>query len=199
MALNNFQSGTSANAETSNGEAMNNNNKPERSRLRDSAVATGLSVGVMPKGGATKNAGLEKPSQRRLDKTARFIAKMKALRADPLNCKRCGKPRDCDHKRQCRSCLEKAAKRRLMISYKTLTANPDILTALVKRIESLEMRCAKVELWREYNSDRINYIKKREASLLGMKRKALRNYQAMPTISQQELATMNHAYDLRDI
>lgn len=135
-------------------------------------------------------------SKWRQDKTARFIAKMKLLRSNPANCKRCGQPRDCE-RRQCRRCIEKATKRRLLVTYKTLVTNPALLTELVRRIESLEMRLAKTELWREYNSDKLKYIKKREAGLKASRIEATRYVGAYPSITKQELATINHGYDLK--
>lgn len=191
---------TESDREKSGGENNQTNEQHNlESCVRGSATdGTGsLKGNSAAKNGARAEMGGEKLYKvKRAHKTARFIAKMKALRADPNNCKCCGKPRDCKH-RQCLRCIEKAAKRRLLITYKTLTANPDILTDLVRRIESLEMRLAQTELWRRHNSTKLEYIKRREASLKARKSNAAYCLAVYPTITTQELATMNHAYDKR--
>lgn len=134
---------------------------------------------------------------KRIAKTQRFIEKMKALRADPRNCKRCGKPRDCE-RRQCRSCIQKAAKRRLLLTYKEVHKNPELLTAIIKRVESLENTVARHGLvirkvrkaaWQK------GYARGRKAEFFLWRDRQVE----LPTITKQELATMNHAYDNREM
>ena len=132
-------------------------------------------------------------------KARAFYAKKAALRKQPGNCGRCGKPNPQPEYRHCPKCREYQQQRKAALrdSEPTRSITSTNSHVLMCRVMSLEMRLAKVELELGQRRKAYRYIKRREAALLAKKRDAQARLDAMPRISKQELATINHAYDSR--
>jgi len=146
---------------------------------------------MAPKPIETRDGGkLSKDQIRRQKKSVLFFQRLQELRQTPGNCRRCGKPHADTTKKICAKCREhhneyyrrKAAQIR----------NGESIGALAKRVASLEH-----ELSRMLIDRRAVYVQGYQAGKT-WKRKAqsAQSYlDAMPRITEQELATMNHAYD----
>jgi hypothetical protein len=176
---------TAADREKSVGAA--NNELKTNNRAASALSVDGFSVGVSAKKGRaeTKEQGGETlPAKARA-----FHARIAALRKQPGNCGRCGKPnanglKQCD---RCRAYMKayKEAVAKKPRSIATFDAN-----ALMRRVVSLEMRLAKVECELALRRNTYRYVHRRQAVLL----KRSRPQWEPPTITKQELSTMNHAY-----
>lgn len=119
-------------------------------------------------------------------KSQKFWERKAELRKQPGNCVRCGHANpDASHK-TCPRCREQIASRRQ--KYLRQTVKVETLVSLRRRIESLEMAVAQLQLdgGKRYQN----------GYSAGKKAAAKRDYFGIyPTITKQELATMNHAYD----
>ena len=131
------------------------------------------------------------------DKAKAFHAKIAALRKLPGNCGRCGKPNSNGFK-QCDNCREYTAAykagKRIMAAKEALNKDPLLLTRLIRRLESLELTVARIDLWREYTGTKLRTFNRRMAAMKRERAKSQQYRDAYPTITKQELATMNHAY-----
>ena len=123
---------------------------------------------------------------RRMDKSQGFFDRIAAKRALPGNCVRCGRENSQPKYKTCPRCLDAVRRRKIAAAEKPVVERH----ALVRRIESLELAVANLQLShskiyeRAYNSGR----------RVGA-RPARRYFDAYPKITKQELARINHAYE----
>lgn len=120
------------------------------------------------------------------EKSKAFFARLLARRQTPGNCVRCGHKNPQPKYKTCPRCLAAVERRKK-------EAKPTVEThAVVKRIESLEMAVANLQLSHAKIYNRAYHAGKRAAM------KPHRKYfDAYPKISKQELSTMNHSYARR--
>jgi len=152
-----------------------------------------------------ESRGAEKSPKKRLaDYSPEVQAKARALYAekDRLrriagNCGRCGRRPAAEGYKQCDRCREYMAKRRITAKYKAITSDPNILTAIMRRIQSLEHTAAIHSMIIKKRYDK-GYKKGYKAGRSAEFRLWQERPVEMPTITKQELATMNHAYDKGD-
>lgn len=193
MSLTISPSLTAADREKSGGAAKHEtiNNACAASALSGLASAGSVPEHVGRASAVTKprDGGNSLPAQARA-----YHAKIAALRKQPGNCGRCGKPNTNGHKRcdRCRAYEKqyKTAKRLQGVDVTPLT-----VAQLVRRVQTLEMAVARLELWREYKGHLVRKVTRKSAAIQQERRKAAARLDAMPRITEQELATMNHAYD----
>ena len=132
---------------------------------------------------------LTKDQLRRQRKSMAFFAALQARRQTPGNCRRCGKPHPDKTRKICAKCR---VHHNEYYRRKTQAAQGVNIVELQRRVASLEHELARMLIDR-----RATYAKgyhagktwKRTASL------QMRNLEAYPTITKQELSTMNHAYE----
>ena len=129
---------------------------------------------------------LTKDQLRRQRKSQAFFAKQDERRKAPGNCGRCGKPNADKTRKVCARCreLNSACYRRRA---EKLSVN-ETIRALAKRVASLELSVARLQLNDRALTSRYHYQQ-------AVKREAKRYLSAYPTITKQELSTMNHAYE----
>jgi hypothetical protein len=193
--MNNFPPCDTADRETSGGV-----HKQEQS-TKDASDDSALSAGFSKVSYGAKRGVLQlnrRAGKKPLPAKARaYHAKLAAIRKMPGNCGRCGKP-NANGRKQCDNCRAYSAAykagKRIVQAKEALNKNPILLTALIRRIESLEATVAKIDLWKEYTGTKVRTYNRRMAQLKRRKAEAVARYDAMPRMSMQELATMSHAY-----
>lgn len=112
--------------------------------------------------------------------------KLDELRRDPNNCGRCGKPNNNGH-RQCDNCLAYQKRYKAAKKTKPITAVGNDLDALLRRVASLEISVARLQL------DKRDTYKRGYRTGQAHERKV--RFAELPEISVQELSTINHAYE----
>lgn len=122
----------------------------------------------------------------RVARNAAFVAKMTALRANPRNCGRCGKPRDGERK-QCARCLNRQAMYRGQKFEERMTSAG--LLAVVKQLRrEMDKLQVRFKLWQKA----VDYRKSLKYRTNAMRKKHLK------TVGHAEamdyLAETNHAY-----
>jgi hypothetical protein len=123
-----------------------------------------------------------------------FHAKIAALRKLPGNCGRCGKPNATDYN-HCDKCRAYQKRYRTAKRLRGVDVTPLTVAQLVRRVQTLEMAVARLELWREYKGNLVRKLTRKAAAVDRERRMAAARLDAMPRITEQEFATMNHAYD----
>ena len=128
---------------------------------------------------------------RRVGKSREFFARIAARRAVPGNCVRCGQKNPAPKHKTCPRCLDAVRRRKIAAPQNASAEKPTVdHQALLRRIESLELALARLQLSHEKIYERA-YDSGRRASA----RPARRYFDAYPQITKQELAEINHAYD----
>lgn len=171
---------TVANDETSNGTDNYNQNNVRC----DSALS-----GKIETHGAEK---LSKDKLRRKRKSEAFFARLQARRKIPGNCGRCGKPHGDKTNKICRKCRDHHNEYYRKKAAALKQQKDAALEELSRRVGSLENELARMLIDRRAAYRNGYYAGK------AWKKKAFsrqRNFDAYPSITKQELATMNHAYE----
>ena len=119
-------------------------------------------------------------------KSKDFFARLLARRQTPGNCVRCGHNNPEPKYKTCPRCLEAVARR------KKSKQPPQEIAGMLRRIASLEYAVANLQL----HGNR-RYANGYNAGLRKANKKAARYLEAYPSITRQELSTMNHAYESR--
>lgn len=170
---------TNGDREKSGAEENPNNNEHNKSALRSALSVDGLqgeTQCLLRRGRAETERGA-------LPQKARdFHARIAAARKQHGNCGRCGKLNPTPDYKQCPRCRAysktyKAAQAKAPRSIVTLDVN-----ALMRRVCSLEMRLAKVEVELALRRNAYRYVKRREKAL----KKTKQPYYTPPTMSIQE-------------
>ena len=172
---------TAADREKSGGAAKHEQSTNVRG---DTALSRISSRAIEAQGGEK----LSKDQRRRKRKAMAFFAKLQQRRQIPGNCRRCGKHHPDKSKKICAKCR---AHHNEYYRRKAQAAQGVNIVELQRRVASLENELARMLIDR-----RAAYAKGYTA---GTRRKAKaqadnRYFDAYPTISAQELSTMNHAY-----
>jgi hypothetical protein len=124
---------------------------------------------------------------RQLAKAQAYWARKSAQRRQPGNCGRCGKPNPQSTHKHCPACREYQRKTKLEKALKPLVVSETQLQKLERRIAAMEHNFSMMRL-----NERAIYKRAYEA---GRKHQAdSRYFDAYPTMTKQELATINHAY-----
>lgn len=184
-----FETNAIAALSQSNGCALRSTNGvreksgAEETNNKQNRVASALSVdGLQRETQCSKKGGGLKSERGALPQKARdFHARIAAARKIPGNCGRCGKPNS-NGLKQCDRCraYSKAYKARQAKAPRSLTTLD--VTALMRRVCSLEMRLAKVETELAVRRTAYRYVKRREKAL----NKTKQPYYQPPTMSIQE-------------
>jgi hypothetical protein len=124
---------------------------------------------------------------RRQRKTENFFARVLAKRNTPGNCVKCGHKNDDLSRKTCPKCLAALKARRQ--KYLRQTVPVATMQDMERRIASLEISVARLQL---LNGSA--YERGYRAGQKKRTRESLRYLNSYPTITKQELATMNHAY-----
>jgi hypothetical protein len=133
---------------------------------------------------------LSKDQLRRQRKSKAFFAALQARRQTPGNCRRCGKPHADKTRKICAKCRahhNEYYRRKAALKH----TNDKALYELQRRVASLEHELSRMLI------DRRATYKAGYSAGKQWKRRAsmqMHNLDAYPTITKQELATMNHAY-----
>ena len=120
---------------------------------------------------------------RRQEKSERFWARKYAERSKPGNCCRCGHKNADTSRKTCPTC--RAAIKARRVKYLRQTVPVATMQDMKRRIASLEISVARLQLLNGSAYER---------GYRAGKKKDRRYFDAYPTITKQELATMNHAY-----
>lgn len=174
----------STNGDREKSGAKNNSNNNEQINARRSALSgTGL-----PRVICANTGRAESETERgALPQKARdFHARIAAARKLPGNCGRCAKPNANGH-RQCDRCRAYSKKYKLAQSQEPVTVDAGTLRHLTARVASLEHELARMQV------DARAQYKKGYRTGAAHERKRRDAYQP-PSISLQELSTINHAY-----
>jgi hypothetical protein len=177
---------TNGDREKSGAKNNSNNNEHNKSALRSALSGTGLPRVVCAN---TGRAETETERGALPQKARDFHARIAAARKVAGNCGRCGKPNTNGH-RQCDRCraYSKAYKARQAKAPRSIVTLD--VTALMRRVCSLEMRLAKVETELAVRRNAYRYVRRRVAAL----KKTKQPYPRPPVMSYQEAATISHRY-----
>jgi len=141
--------------ETTNLMAETNNNQQEREAIVlpvDGVAGLRCQTRGVPKQTVGVEDFFKKPKSRPPDKRQRpghykdYFAKINAQRKMPGFCSSCGRRPPLLPYRQCERCRERSAKNRTVKRFKAITADPNFVTAILRRIESLEISVARHSL-----------------------------------------------------
>lgn len=126
-----------------------------------------------------------------LAKAKAFWQRKQALRKLPGNCGRCGHPNDNPEYAHCERCREYGKRYKTSHQHETITVDRKALETLEKRVSSLEHALSRIQL-NQREAYKRGYAKGRaEKARL---RRRFRYFDAYPSITKQELSTINHAY-----
>lgn len=136
------------------------------------------------------------------EKSKAFFAKLLARRQTPGNCVRCGHKNPQPKHKTCPKCLAAVRRRKLAALQKPCEPKRADIEAMQQRISSLETAVANLQIshnkiyQRAYHAGQQSIRKTMKAAAREIERlEACRYADVMPTITAQELSTINHAYD----
>ncbi len=122
-----------------------------------------------------------------LAKAQAYWSRKSAQRRQPGNCGRCGNPNPDATHAHCSSCRAYQQRRKSALRIKPVTVDATVLSKLERRIAAMEHNFAMMRI-----NERAVY---KRGYLAGKKSMAsARYFDAYPTITKQELSSMNHAY-----
>lgn len=130
-----------------------------------------------------------------LDKARAHWARKQAMRKEPGHCGRCGQPNPEPSRKHCPACRAYQVRYKASKQALPVTVDRKALARLERRIAALEHNFAMMRL-----DGRAIYRRGYRSGAKGESKRAARAkyFDAYPTICQQELAAINHAYDQPD-
>lgn len=186
-----FHAAPKTDRETSGGETVTEpDNNEQQSRV--SALSGGCTPrDTVPSAGRAYAARRGKfSSSKQLAKAEAFWQHKTALRKTLGNCGRCGKRNPDQTHKHCPACRDYQKRRKFLRRIEPVVVSMGEVRRLVRRVESLELSVARLSLRKD--------IAYRSGYRAAQRHERKLRYASDVTITKQELATMNHAYDHGD-